>query len=550
MKEAEHLPQQTREPMGSGTMVTGGLLVGLGGLLAVLSYPILYPMVVQWNNDPDYSHGFLIPFIAAYFIWERRHHILARSPQPDRLGVALIGIGLSIFLVGLVGAELYMQRVSLLVVLAGGVLLILGRDALKVLAFPIGFLLFMIPLPAIVVNAIAFPLQLFAAKTATYCLDTFGIPVLREGNVIVLASTRLEVAEACSGIRSLQALVALGTVFAYFSQTLLWKRWVLVTLSIPIAIAANAVRVSGTGVLAHYWGTEAAQGFYHTFEGWLIFLVAFVFLLLAGFLLSHIGRDQAGAGPYPEITDLPAQALVLQKKPIGLAMGLVCCALLAVYSVSQGELIPKKQPLEKFPLTIAGHWEGKELGLEEDVLKVLRLSEYIMRVYVQTSPTAHEASPGFTTGSMPTPVVQAMADSPPSNGPVWLYVGYYASQRTGATYHSPKNCLPGSGWQFVESSEVTVPVKDQSITVNQVTIQKGLDKQVIVYWYHDRGRVIASEYWAKAYLILDAATKHRSDGALVRISVPVTTTVEAAQMQARMFLQDSWPLIVDFMPGG
>lgn len=548
MKEADHLTPPMREHTGSNVMGAGSLLAGLVGLLAVLYYPILYPMLVQWIDDPDYSHGFLIPFMAAYFVWERRQHILAEPRQPDRFGVPLLGIGLCILLIGLVGAELYMQRVSLLVVLAGGVLLILGREALKVLAFPIGFLLFMIPLPAIVINAIAFPLQLFAAKTATYCLDTFGIPVLREGNVIVLASTRLEVAEACSGIRSLQALVALGTVFAYFSQTLLWKRWVLVALSIPIAIVANAVRVSGTGVLAHYWGTEAAQGFYHTFEGWLIFLVAFAFLLLAGFILSTVGRDQARSGQHDAPTVLGAQPRSIQKKPIGIAMGLVGCALLAVYSLSQGELIPAKQSLQKFPLTIADRWAGTELGLEDDVLKVLRLSEYIMRVYVPIPLMAPEARPVSSTERMPGPVVRAIADRSFSNGPVWLYVGYYESQRTGATYHSPKNCLPGAGWQFVESTEMVVPVNDRSITVNGVTIQKGLDKQVIVYWYHDRGRVIASEYWAKAYLIWDAATKHRSDGALVRISVPVTTTVEAAQAQARMFLQDSWPLIVDFMP--
>lgn len=543
MKEADHLSQPMREPIGSDAMVTGSLLVGLVGLLAVLYYPILYPMVVQWNNDPDYSHGFLIPFIAAYFIWERRHHILARPPQPDRLGMVLMGIGLSLLLVGLVGAELYLQRVSLLIVLAGGVLLILGRATLKVLAFPIGFLLFMIPLPAIVVNAIAFPLQLFAAKTATYCLDTFGIPVLREGNVIVLASTKLEVAEACSGIRSLQALVALGTVFAYFSQPRVWKRWVLVMLSIPIAIAANAVRVSGTGVLAHYWGTEAAQGFYHTFEGWLIFLVAFVFLLLAGFALSKLGRDQAGSGQHHTLTVPSAQTFALQQKPIGMAIGFLCCALLVVHSLSQGELIPKKAPLAHFPLTIAGYWEGKELGLEEDVLKVLRLTEYIMRVYVPNPAPVGKAQPV----SLPE---RSPGSGLPAEGPVWLYVGYYASQRTGATYHSPKNCLPGAGWQFVESTEMAVPVSNRSLLVNQVTIQKGLDRQVIVYWYHDRGRVIASEYWAKAYLVWDAATKRRSDGALVRISVPVTTTVEAAQAQARLFLQDSWPLIVDFMPAG
>jgi exosortase len=145
-------------------------------------------------------------------------------------------------------------------------------------------------LPAIIVNTVAFPLQLFAAQTATFCLYNFGIPVLREGNVILLAGTTLEVAEACSGIRSLQALLALGTVYGYFSQHVMWKRWALVLLSIPIAIVANAFRVTGTGVMANYWGVEAAEGFYHTFQGWLIFVIAFVLLLGAGAVLSRIGN--------------------------------------------------------------------------------------------------------------------------------------------------------------------------------------------------------------------------------------------------------------------
>ena len=149
----------------------------------------------------------------------------------------------------------------------------------------------MIPLPAIVVNTIAFPLQLFAAQAATFCLFSLGIPVFREGNLIMLASTTLEVAEACSGLRSLLSLLALGTVYGYFSQNVMWKRWMLVVLSIPIAIIANAFRVSGTGILAHYFGAEAAEGFYHTFEGWLVFVVAFVLLFLCGIILGKIGRQ-------------------------------------------------------------------------------------------------------------------------------------------------------------------------------------------------------------------------------------------------------------------
>jgi exosortase len=257
----------------------------LGSLTVWLYAPVLVPMMRQWYADPNYSHGMLIPLLAGYFVWERRHRLMGLTPRPSWVGLALLLCGFLLLLVGQVGAELFLQRISLLVVCAGLIRFVAGRDALAVLTFPIAFLIFMIPLPAIVLNAVAFPLQLFAAQVATTCLVALDVPVLREGNVISLASTTLEVAEACSGIRSLMSLLALGTVYAYFTEQVMWKRWVIVIAAVPVAIAANAFRVAGTGVLAHYLGEEAAQGFYHDFSGWLVFVVAFLLLLGIGALL-------------------------------------------------------------------------------------------------------------------------------------------------------------------------------------------------------------------------------------------------------------------------
>ena len=282
-------PSQANSTL-NGTWTIGASLL-IGGLVIFLYQEVLWGMGSDWNNNPDYSHGFLVPFLSAYFIWERWKVLTDETPAPSMWGIGLLSFGLISLVVGLIGAELYVQRMSLLVVLAGLVLLILGWKYLWLLSLPIGFLIFMIPLPAIVVNTIAFPLQLFAAQTASFCLFSLGIPVLREGNLIILASTTLEVAEACSGLRSLLSLLALGTVYGYFSQTVMWKRWALVILSVPIAIVANAARVSGTGILAHYFGAEAAEGFYHTFEGWLVFVVAFVLLFLCGTILGKIGSQ-------------------------------------------------------------------------------------------------------------------------------------------------------------------------------------------------------------------------------------------------------------------
>jgi len=278
-----------------------GLVVGV--LVALLYWGVLSRLVTQWATQDDYNHGFLVVPLALYFAWDRRETLRKIPVQPSAWGAALLAASLLVLVVGAVGAELFLQRVSLIGVLGGLVWLILGTAFLKALLFPLAFLIFMVPLPAIVMNAIAFPLQLFAAKTATFCMQVAGVPVLREGNVIVLSSTTLEVAEACSGIRSLQALLALGAVYGYMTAPRsVWKRWALVLLSIPIAIAANAFRVSGTGFLAHFWSPEAAQGFYHTFAGWLVFVVAFLLLLACGSFLSRfpdrLRRDPAsGGGP-------------------------------------------------------------------------------------------------------------------------------------------------------------------------------------------------------------------------------------------------------------
>jgi exosortase len=268
------------------------LAIVLGGLYAQIG-PRL---VQQWADDDDYTHGFLILPLALYFVWERREILGRTTRSPSLLGAGLLALGLAMLVVGSVGAELFLQRSSLIVVLAGLVWLILGAGYLSELKFPLAFLVFMIPLPAIVMNAVAFPLQLFAAQSATFCMQTAGIPVLREGNTIVLPNTTLEVVEACSGIRSLQALLALGAVYGHFTQNMVWKRWALLVLSIPIAIAANAFRVAGTGFLAHFIGAEAAQGFYHSFAGWMVFAVAFVLLLGAGALVGRMPDDALGLG--------------------------------------------------------------------------------------------------------------------------------------------------------------------------------------------------------------------------------------------------------------
>jgi len=259
--------------------------------LAVLYSRVVQGLVSDWINLPDFSHGFLIPIVSFYFVYERRKQFSVLSPSSNWAGLGLIIFGILLLLLGNLATEYFTMRFSMLVVFGGAILFLLGNDFFKTLLFPIIFLIFMIPIPSILMDRITFPMQLFASKVAANTLYLIGIPVLREGNVMLLANTSLEVAEACSGIRSLISLLALSIVFAYLSQKETWKRILLVLSTFPIAIIANAARVSGTGILAHYYGDSVAQGFFHGFSGWILFVVAFVCLFLLGALLARMKRS-------------------------------------------------------------------------------------------------------------------------------------------------------------------------------------------------------------------------------------------------------------------
>jgi exosortase len=250
------------------------------GLLLWLYYPTLFHLVGQWWTDPNFSHGFFVPLFSGFVVWQERSRLARLSPQPSWWGLLFIGFGLCVLIVGQLGAELFLSRLSLLIVLAGLIVLFLGWTFFRVLLFPWALLFLMIPIPAIVFNLITFPLQLLASKVASTTLPWMGVPVLREGNVIILPAMALEVAEACSGIRSLMSLTTLAVIYGYLMERKLALRVLLALASVPIAVAANSLRIVGTGLLVQYWDPEKAQGFFHEFSGWLIFMVSLVMLYL------------------------------------------------------------------------------------------------------------------------------------------------------------------------------------------------------------------------------------------------------------------------------
>lgn len=265
------------------------------GLLVALSlwlyWSTLARLVAQWWNDPNFSHGFFVPLFAAFVLWQERDRLARIAPRPSWSGLIILAAGLCLLVLGQLGAELFLARFSLLLLLAGAVILFLGWEWFRAALFPWAFLALMIPIPAILFNQITFPLQLQASKVAAFTLPLFGVPILREGNVITLPSMSLEVAEACSGIRSLMSLATLAIIYGYLMEKRLWVRWALALASIPIAIAANSVRIIGTGLLVQYWDADKAEGYFHASWGWIIFVISLLMLYAVHALIRLALRD-------------------------------------------------------------------------------------------------------------------------------------------------------------------------------------------------------------------------------------------------------------------
>ncbi|MBE3112721.1 MAG: VPLPA-CTERM-specific exosortase XrtD [Acidobacteria bacterium] len=531
-------------------------LIVLG--FAVLYWHVIARLVHDWATDDNYSHGFLIVPIALYLAWERRDRLAAAGRRPSGLGLIVVLLSVGVLAAGVLGSELFLTRVSILGVIAGLVLFRGGWKRLAVLAFPIAFLLLMIPIPAIIFNQIAFPLQLLASRFGELTLTAAGIPVLREGNVITLATTSLEVAEACSGIRSLISLLTLAIVYGYLIDQRPWARVVLALASVPVAIVANGVRVAGTGIAAHYYGAQAAMGFFHTFSGWLVFLVAFILLFVVQRVIVLIAPARAGTsrlrpsgfgaqgGPgsreravgseRPQLPNPDSRILNPDMIRVLVVSACLIAGAVLIASASKSEVVPPRESFATFPIQI-GTWRGEPAPrFDQQVLTVLGVDEYISRVYYR-----------------------------PDGRGVGLYVGYYQSQRQGDTMHSPLNCLPGAGWEPMRKVRPTleVPIEatpspgntgvgTRAITINRIVIQKGLERQVVMYWYQSHGRVIASEYWGKIYTVVDSIRLRRTDSAMIRLISPVTGTDPAGEAAAEQavteFAREMFPLLSRYLP--
>ncbi len=505
--------------------------VGAGTLLALivwLYHSVLYHLFMQWVKDPNFSHGFFVPAFALFILWQERRRLQSTPISPSWTGLPLVVFGLLMLVFGVLGVELFTSRSSLLVLIAGLIVLFCGWAMFRAVLFPWAFSFLMIPLPAIILQRFTFPLQLFASKLAAWSLALVGIPVLLEGNVIILPHISLEVAEACSGMRSLVSLLTLAIMYGYLIENRNWVRVALACSAVPIAIAANVFRIFGTGLLGELWDPDKAQGFFHEFQGWLVFVISLSLLFAVHRLISLIWKPEPArkepsqpAEQHQPVPAIPAHAHWPLRFLITAVLLLATAVLLQARP--QVEVLPPHQPLSSLP-TSFDNWSSTDIALDPQTLEVLGPGEFLMRNYDDVN----ETLPGIN-----------------------LFVAYFPSQQMGDTIHSPDHCLPGAGWIPTQRDVVTLTGPDGSrFPANRYVISKAGDRELALYWFQAHGREVASEYSAKYYLIADSIRLHRSDGALVRLMTAMNPgeTPEAAQARLMQLGNKFLPFLDDSIP--
>jgi len=498
----------------SGTVwkipVSSIILAGFAVALSMwLFWDGLSPMWGAWIGDPEYSHGLLIPPIAAFLIWQQKGRLERDSFLGSWWGVATVILGCFLLLVGQYGTIYTLVQYAYLVTFYGLVLAYTGRKSFRLLAVPLLILIFMIPLPQFVLANLSTKLQLLSSQLGVWFIRLFDISVFVEGNVIDLGGYQLQVAEACDGLRYLFPLMTLGFLMAYFYKGALWKRVLLFLSSIPITIIMNSLRVGVIGLMVEHWGIGMAEGFLHQFQGWAVFMVSAALMIGEIAILNRIGHE---AGNWRQLfgVEIPApspRGARIEKRSLPPAFLAACALLLAFAAVTifiprPAEVFPARTNFDEFPMTL-GAWSGHRDSLEGIYQDALKLDDYLLANYAQAS-----------------------------GRPVNLYIAYYNSQRKGEAVHSPRSCLPGGGWQLRDFDQRTlsnVSIDGRPLRVNRTLIELGNQRQLVYYWFQQRGRIITNEFVVKWYLFWDALTRHRTDGALVRLIVALPATASEAE---------------------
>lgn len=492
----------------------------------------LAQMVARWEELPEFSHGFILPAVALYLAWLRFTPTdIDSSSLIAWPGVLLVLLGLILGVAGEMSAIFEVIQYGFVLAFFGVVIVALGFRAFMRILPPLAILLFMVPFPSFIYRTLSAQLQLWSSALGVEFISLFDIPVFLEGNVIDLGPMKLQVVEACSGLRYLFPLMSLSYICAYLYRAPMWQRLLIFVSSMPVTLLMNSLRIGAIGVTVEYWGLEMAEGFLHDFEGWIMFMFSLGVLLIEIFLMSRLLKprlplldrfqlDQSARWPETRVALFrlaPGSAMY--------AIVLLVASFVVLMKVVPGraEIVPERTSFQDFPLR-TGMWTGLKKGIKVDYLNQLNFTDYILADF--TSENGDQLS---------------------------FYVAYYDSQRKGRSVHSPRACLPGDGWEMKHMESVTfddVMSNGKPLTTNKVLIQKGDSRSVVYYWFDQRGRNITNEFAVKWYLFQDSLMRSRTDGSLVRLVVPLREgeAESSAFSVAESFLREYESLLSDYVP--
>ncbi len=509
------------------------LLVLAVGLLGWVCYDGLSLMVNWWERD-EYSHGYMIPMVALYLLWQKRFVLAEHAGRGSYAGLLLLVAALFAWLLGELSAIYTIIQYAFFIGIFALSVLWVGIAGTKVIWAPIFYLIFMIPLPNFLYFNLSQELQLISSSIGVYVIRLFDISVFLEGNVIDLGVYQLQVVEACNGLRYLFPLMSFGFLIAYIYRGPVWQKIVIFLSTVPITVLMNSFRIGVIGVTVEHFGIAAAEGFLHDFEGWIVFMACLGVLLAEIWLFYLFSRQKTGfanlfdldfGGGDPEQQSAKAYRAINIASPAWVALVLLVAAIPASNYFSEREdRVPERTPFIDFPLTHEG-WVGRPSSIESDVLGELKLTDYYI------------------------------GDFKPVGGgiPVNFYAAWYEEQRKGASIHSPKSCLPGGGWVILShtiEALSTVTRDGKALSVNRVVMQMGEHKQLVYYWFEGRGRNITNEYMAKWYIFWDSLVNQRTDGALIRLVtyVPEGSDIQDADQHLVDFAGDFYNKLPAYIP--
>lgn len=502
----------------------------LAGFLFLIMYfsAFQWLLIKDWARD-DYNYGYLIPFVVLYMMWEKRHEFIPLKSVPNWTGMVLLLPGFILYWLGELAGEFFSVYISFWLILCGLLWLILGWRKLRIIAFPLIILLSAFPLPNFLNVKLTFQLKLISSWLGVKLLQIYGLSAYREGNIIDLGFTQLQVVDACSGLRYLFPLIVLGLILSHYYRAALWKKIVLVLSTIPLSIVTNSFRIALTGILYQYWGPKVAEDFFHGFSGWIIFLLSLGVLLCEMWILRRLFPDDnikqteivSERGNITPSQSFEIRTLFKPSQFLTVIVFLVI-TISITFIVDFREKIIIKKPFSQFPPQI-GEWIGSTEAMDQELLKELDLSDYIIADYRNKM-----------------------------NQEINFYTAYYQSQRKGESIHSPDTCLPASGWIFTEAGASVIKLKNGTqLQIKRAFMEKSGARELSYYWFPMRGRNLTSPYQMKIYTFWDALTKQRTDGALVRLITPVypNEKLEDAEFRLQAFTKEIVPVLDEYLPG-